>query len=809
MLLANHKNLDLIAKTVFLTDPGLIEVLGRNALNFPVFQDELKRRTSFVLQSEVPEIPEHQRLYIMDDLFPSSRFNYADVFIESFSSLSEKFFNWKNGELRWNSEQVLLWVDVICTKTATLPLMAYRAARAISKGYAGVDTIERVFSGPVIPLPEEPVLERLMDRGLVETHMHFSNSAQSSLIWHEVLVQSRSWISEFWNDSEQRNIWQLSLNTITPEDMHIYLNISIWLRDWLAYLSLNCNVDSTPAVTCLRDALRYRRFYGALPEPGLPLARHPGQLLPGGRGSSIPVCEGALWVHVFLRLLSDRDRGLAILLHFYSLFMSLIHRLSVHQDNVKGFDLFDIMSKSYLRNNLETELAGDRLIQLGRTGMLKGLEARIAGKNTPNEFLRQKLIPLIDPYSKLHDEKRRGVEYNLGVICHFIKRKDKRDSSTLGPRFLTGRHAELRESLICQAMSVLTVRDIYTGYGRFIVSIDGAGNELYTPPEVFAPVFRYVKELIEVNFKVQNSNCMSAINNKETPPLRFVYHVAEEFHHLLSGLRAIHEAVRFLDLPMGSRLGHCVALGFKPAWWLEISPEVRLPRLEWLDNLVWLYHRIYHMSAFRQYIYNEIMHYSREVYGSQCEPDILYQAWKLRVFGPNDSEENLPSQKDLREKYKRYHAAAEFLYERYHFYADVWNKGKEVITVYHDRQYIREWEEAFGVAQRFLIDKLLKKRIAIETCPLSNLKITQLRDLKDHPIFQWHPPDPDHVINKPYVLIATDNPGFLQSSLPLEYLAISKAAEEKYPHLDGRVIMEWLDKIREDTELFSFIADKP
>lgn len=53
----------------------------------------------------------------------------------------------------------------------------------------------------------------------------------------------------------------------------------------------------------------------------------------------------------------------------------------------------------------------------------------------------------------------------------------------------------------------------------------------------------------------------------------FHFSGGEDFSHLVSGLRTIVEAVIFLDLWPGDRLGHCTAIGISPDLWIRENWE--------------------------------------------------------------------------------------------------------------------------------------------------------------------------------------------------------------------------------------------
>ncbi|MBF0495942.1 MAG: hypothetical protein HQK58_05115 [Deltaproteobacteria bacterium] len=804
------ENMPLILRSVFLTEPELVDVLPE--MMTPVLRRNkyLRERVSLCFTRRVPELPEHQRRFLLNELF-SSDVGHSHLFLNSFQALAQELFSWRDQELRFTRNATLLWVEVLSSELSTLPLMAYMVAEAIRNDTAKPDTIDKIFTGPIIPLPEDPFLEPMLRDGLTETHLHYNNSAHPALIWDTMLQFPKAWINDVRPNPDQMHLWNLYLPNFSPEILFSYLKMARQIREWIVYWLISRRPFESKFVVWLKDTLRNPGFPFEPPPAGIPMTRHPGQLLAGGSVGHALVNEGAVWVHAFCRLMRQPDELVSVALHVYHLIMSMVHRVVLHQKNMKGFDLFDMLACSGLRWGMENYLHRERLIQLDRTGKLKGLEARIAGRPTKHEFLNQKLKPLVHHFQMCSSRKNEGggINYRLGVICHFTKEKDddrkERDSELQVTDFPAGRHEKLRGLLFSQVMTLLEARENYNRWGRYLVGVDVAGNELKAPPEVFAPIFCHLRHHLsrrQTYFPIE----IRALNdNLVLPPLRFTYHVGEEFHHLLSGLRAIDEAVDFLDMPPGSRLGHCTALGFDPKMWVERAGEVRLPRLEWLDNLVWLFQQDLDDHGFKIDLRDEINNYSREVYGKAQEADLLHQAWRFRRFGPPRSERQLSPQQESFNEWKDNYKEAFVLFQRYHYDRKVWEKGNEIITIKQDRNKMDQWLEVLRGAQDLLEKKVEEKQLAIEACPLSNIRISLLEKIKEHPIFHWHSPIPDERSSKMYVLIATDNPGLFQNSLPLEYQAVSCAARQLAPELSNREILAWLKQINDDTEFFSFI----
>ena len=87
------------------------------------------------------------------------------------------------------------------------------------------------------------------------------------------------------------------------------------------------------------------------------------------------------------------------------------------------------------------------------------------------------------------------------------------------------RDSDLRLALRAQAR-ILSELYAHNRIARTLVrGVDAAANELHAPPEPFAPAFRLAR--------------------RAGIP-RATFHVGEDFRHLLSGIRAILEAMTFL-----------------------------------------------------------------------------------------------------------------------------------------------------------------------------------------------------------------------------------------------------------------------
>jgi hypothetical protein len=136
---------------------------------------------------------------------------------------------------------------------------------------------------------------------------------------------------------------------------------------------------------------------------------------------------------------------------------------------------------------------------------------------------------------------------------------------------------------------------------------------MHTPPEVFAPLYRAARGAGMVNF---------------------TFHVGEDFAHLISGIRAIYEAVDFLELKRGNRLAHATAIGIDPGLYLARMPrEMVMRRGDRLDDLVFTYKLLGVCGVASRALLtlqSDIRTLSEAIYKVSYTPEVLWAAWSMR-----------------------------------------------------------------------------------------------------------------------------------------------------------------------------------
>lgn len=418
-----------------------------------------------------------------------------------------------------------------------------------------------------------------------------------------------------------------------------------------------------------------------------------------------------------------------------------------------------------------------------------------------------------------------GRELDYYYVFHFGKRPDMAQGKQAQLRY---RHEAFREKLNQKVAAIIHMREQVPEIGVRLKGIDACSSEDGCRPEVFASAFRRLK----------NHTFYREDIGEELSQLHISYHVGEENQDVLDGLRAIDEAVFFLNLGTGDRLGHATMLGVNVVdWYYKNDFTVVMRQQDYLDNLAWLYHQIirFHIANddnLLEYLADEFQRvfahfyesglnaaYNAEIVRREAEKrgktsdshrvlqfDIFhyYTAWQLRGDNPRlyrkgffkwqSSGENFWNQHDINREVDhmdRQDIEAVILYHAYHYVPQIFEEGEKPIRVHIPQPMVR----GIAMVQKAMQWKIAGKGIAIETNPSSNVQIAGLSKLStsvkigglsgyhDHPIISFYNKgltnNEQELAECPQlnVSINTDDPGVFATSLENEYTLMAYALE--------------------------------
>ena len=446
--------------------------------------------------------------------------------------------------------------------------------------------------------------------------------------------------------------------------------------------------------------------------------------------------------------------------YLYELIKNQLRRELIQVNEIVGLGNFqEYKNRKNLLVNEGLGLTGKRFAVQTTMGEYEqdGMEVRITPQKTAKDY-----------YNLMHGKYHKNIfgmgefttetslQNRMTFVVHFIKSPCHEDN----------RYASVRENLKQQAEvlmeKVYKVEEKRNIVHR-IVGIDAAGGETNCRPEVFAHLYRYCRKCGMKNF---------------------TYHVGEDFYDITEGLRSIDEAVRFLQLEEGCRLGHCIALGIDAAlYYNQRHRKVIMPRQLLLDNIVWLLSQINknhikidddtkeQLSRQMSQLYLEIGYHQPFDFDIYCKSMMLRGDDIVKYNSQNSdwlttAEDDSPLAKDARRDYSACQLCNEYFTDKNVFY-NGFMQTAEFKAPYHYELLIKK-------LQINLMKRIRTKKICIETNPTSNVRIGRLTKYEELPLFQFvHIDDLDKLNMK--ITVNTDDKGIFTTSLYREFSLLALA----------------------------------
>ena len=398
--------------------------------------------------------------------------------------------------------------------------------------------------------------------------------------------------------------------------------------------------------------------------------------------------------------------------------------------------------------------------------------------------------------------KHNPTGWNYGYVLHYIKFNDNCYPSYFS---LKVRHQDLRDKVKQQAKAIVQSRkneDERTAKGLMlkqrIQGIDAAGSEIVCRPEVFAQAFRFCRRSI--------------------PNIGFTYHVGEDFHDVIDGLRAIEECIRFLGMRSADRLGHALALGTDVQdYYHKRRNVIAMPKQVAMDNAMWLYVKLGNCFLYRE-VRNELHEKFNQLFmdifkdfGDLVDIDTYYQSWLLRGDNPNvyRQDGSIVSNDDADENWHKENCSmspdaeqartnldVRKLFYFYHRNQRVKEAGAEIVSVDYQQSIIK----AIEFVQKRMMRMVDKLGLCIECNPTSNFKIGEIDRYENHPISKFHSRGlrlflGRHISSS----INTDDKGVFATSIEREYALMSAALIRRFGDTKNaeKKVLSWIDDIRQ------------
>ncbi len=498
--------------------------------------------------------------------------------------------------------------------------------------------------------------------------------------------------------------------------------------------------------------------------------------------------------------------------YLYLLLKNRIRREIVETNQLLGFENFQIYQsrKDLFIRDKKADNVYDHISQfIFRLNTVDGLS--VEERVTPGSVSKTRVQSYYRPIFP-HEELLEDIDKGMSLVAHFIK------DGNIPSIHVTGKNRidiqkKYQTKINKQATQILSEiekqKNIEKGEPILrLVGVDAASLELYCRPERFGHIYRFLE--------------LHGVHNR-------TYHVGEDFFDIVDGLRAIHEAIEFLQLDNNCRIGHALALGTNAEKYYCARHYTTITNKQYmLDSLVWLYQIAYENNilirgSLYTYIqntaarlYNEIGYNVAEPYTKESHPFDILHYWHsmwLRSDGLVEDKNSLCQNEWLQSiEYKGHYSAyttnnqvARDLHSLYIRSPKVYRKGAQVEIF----KWPKEIVEVVTQIQDKMIAEIAEKQIAIECNPSSNVKIGHFDRYDEHPIFRFRPIDKN--IHTPLlnVSINTDDRGVFATSLYNEFsliaLALTKQRDKDGNRLyNDEAICEYIDHIRKNNIIQRF-----
>lgn len=502
----------------------------------------------------------------------------------------------------------------------------------------------------------------------------------------------------------------------------------------------------------------------------------------------------------------------------YILIKNLLRSFLVQVNDNRGFANFkrfqDIKTVFLTKKQYGELIPKAAIYEAIKFNYTRVMETRI----TPPDSITylNKVLKSLSPISEEDKSK-------LALLFHFIKRTDY--------KFIEGRTRDndLRRDVGKKSLKLRKLLNHSDVIAQHVKGIDAASSEIMCRPEVFSQAFRFLKG----------------------QGYKTTFHVGEDFFDIADGLRAIDETILFFGFEAGDRFGHALALGIDAeTFYRQRNNRVIVPRQWMLDNLVWIYFKSRECNitiepSTEAFIMTKFKELLREIgYVPDTESDIIslenyYCAMLLR--GDNPKLYTEPDSFEKEEKSKEFKNRSFEDKEEWKYYNKVWTENSNKVKT-ENLKFIRQYNtDAKEIHRKYLIVKKIqeegvkvkqyvlprgypalisklqnemmkhisKKRIGIECCPSSNVRIGYLSRFENHPILRFMPVYNSDSRCALAVTINTDDLGIFATSLPNEFslMAISLLKmkdNDGNPVYSHPEVFDWIERIIKNGHIYTF-----
>lgn len=734
-------------------------------------------------------------------------------------------------------EGLLRWHDLTTQVGEDLMVCAYLASHDI---IAPQLSPRHSFNWEPCLSTDDVSLNMLLEMPLADIHSHLKGSSLNfDINWICLMniIQGREKVFDFLKErvqsghvSEKRGDTDLYKKAVLAATIRLHLvemllNHSSSLADILVkYISNNRELDIKAEANKLQSIIdnsriRYGKQYQSIKDGDTAVIDY--AIVNGlcvEELDSFTLLSGERYLHyaILKNIYNGVYEGhkIGYLFYLYLVIKNEIRHEITQLNGTVGFDNFSIYEDRkliFVKGHEQYEKAAIHLAIKGFFGN-KGLNNRYHEVRITPECTGEEIIKSIKNHDYAIDSdlfEPNNNHWDYKYIFHFIKQADDEDDVVS----IKCRHSHLRDIVKQQSLAIykyrhcLDKRDDGTYWADRAVGIDAANSEIACRPEVFAQAFRFLRH-----------HSFENVVQYRPQDLGITFHVGEDFMDVVDGLRAVSEAILFLQLRKGDRIGHGLVLGVDvEEYYKSRNYTIAMSLQMMMDNLAWLYYHIKELKGFSHLLggikekFEECYHL---VYGGKKVPSIhvYYKSMLLRGDSPecykldgsvNNMGDDLDEWKSKSLNSNRLCCRARELLEArqlyYQYHYD--SSGKHNGAIYNEWVVNKGIIEAIAIIQKQILEEVEEIGLAIECNPTSNLRIGEFGRYDEHPILKFNNEGlgihPKAALS---VSINTDDKGVFATSIEREYALIAQAIIRHFRikglEVSNAEVYDWLDRIR-------------
>jgi hypothetical protein len=579
--------------------------------NFRTLMDGLKNASekTFIPKNQLREkIVEERNELTLDEASLIAINNFTvDKLRKIILGIAKEFICSKGNGLHINDGMTIIWKEYILNNGEDL----FCCALSADQMKADLED-EPKLDWPFCLSLDNPRLNQILAKGYSENHLHFNGSAPIFYLNWASMNQAQG-ISKIKTKARINNANECLEDQ--ADNFFLWCQRGYLLRRYLVYFLHKCksgcfenNSELTHASLDLIDCLKHLETPGEMFSASIG-NRHFLQVnflaakydyaesLFYRKADSIECGERRLLYLCFLHF-DEYPTFFKTAFYLYLIAKKKVASFFFQCNGRYGFANFSLYQKFCEIFTDGTKFEADVSFFLARylteNQGLRSAEIRLSPSSTYQNCKKKTQSIYLNFEKGLVGTSNEKLQY--GLVFHFIKKKD---IHLADPLLRQCRHYAFRKDIYQQGLAIKKLlidaptktlwakqmsEDLpfysYLHHPNMVKGIDAANSEIFTRPEVFAPVYRMLREYVFFDPYQQEKRHLG---------LSFTYHVGEDFIGAVDGLRAIWEAINYLDFTSGDRLGHCTVLGIDISSYYHLkSCEITKKKQGLLDDYVFL-----------------------------------------------------------------------------------------------------------------------------------------------------------------------------------------------------------------------------